>query len=254
MVAAMLLQAGYVLHRQAYRDTSLLVELFTPQAGRVGAVARGARGRRSRVAALIHPFTPLWVNWSGRGELVTLNQVEARALESPAAPFVPLTGDGLWCGFYVNELLIRLLIRHDPHPRLFAAYETVLMALAVSTPTASTQTLNQQTALRRFELCLLSELGYGLNLSHDADSGQALDPQQRYYYRPGHGPVRVTHAQRGVAGASFLALAADQWQDQGVLHDAKHILRPVLDALLEGRPLRSRALWRQMHGLNSAGG
>ncbi|MBK1617465.1 DNA repair protein RecO [Lamprobacter modestohalophilus] len=168
------LKRGFVLHRRDYRNTSLLIELFTADEGRLVCVAKGAKSAprgRSALAALLQPFQPLWLGWVGRGEVKTLTRAEA------AAPSIALVAERLYCGFYLNELLIRLLDREDPHEALFVFYQQALADLA-SEPL--------DAVLRRFELRLLEELGYALDLRSDRQ-GKPIEPVHDYRYTSDQG-------------------------------------------------------------------
>ena len=174
-----LLQRAYVLHHHPYRDSSALVEIFSEHHGRVGLVARGVRGRRNPRQALLQPFTPLLLSWSGRGELMTLVDVEAEA------PNAMLQGMVLMSGFYVNELLLRLLRRHDPHPQLFLYYDQLLQRLA---RLEGDNPPELAIALRLFEKVLLDEIGYGLVLACDGLGGAPwlFSPRSRGRSPAGH--------------------------------------------------------------------
>lgn len=227
------LQPAFVLHRRAWRESSLLVELLTLEGGRVGVVARGARRRRGPLAAC-EPFVELQVAWRGRGELGQLVTAE------PGGPGWRLHGDALFSGLYLNEVLLRLLRRHDPHPGLFSAYRETLAGLAAG---AAVEPL-----LRRFERQLLDESGYGLLLTEEAGNGVPIEPAARYRYDLEHGPVRVDGAQAGglvLSGASLLALADGELHDATVLAECKRLLRSALAPHLGPRPLRSRELFRR---------
>src|SRR6266404_7748539 len=143
-------QPAFVLHAHPYRETSLIVEALTADYGRVAMVARGARRARSELRGVLQAFQPLSLSWLGAGELKTLVKAEWRG----GLPLV--TGSALLCGFYLNELLLKLLPREDPHPRLFDAYESALSRLANGA--------DQAPVLRQFELELMAELGYALPL------------------------------------------------------------------------------------------
>ena len=162
------LQPAYLLHRKPFRDTSLLLEVFTREFGRIGLVARGARGPRSKLKGVLQPYQPLLLSWSGRGELPTLTSAESQA----GALF--LQGNALISGFYLNELLMRLLARHDPHTELFISYQTALQRLIMNDELDWT--------LRLFERDLLQQLGYGLLLTHEGQSGAEVEPDSRYCY------------------------------------------------------------------------
>lgn len=238
------LEPAYVLHRRPYRDSSLILDVLTAGHGRVALVARGARRPQARLHGVLQPFQPLLASWVLRGEMGTLTAAETREGGG-------LRGRVLISGFYVNELLLRLLHRHDPHPRLFAEYETVLRGLAAA---------DGQPALRLFEMALLRETGYGLVLDHDVHSGEPIRADAVYYYYPEYGPVRGDDADAAPArrdavparvhGDSLLALARGELREAQQLHEAKRLMRAVLDARLGGRPLASRGLFRR----GSAGG
>ena len=230
-------EPAYVLHARPYRETSLLVEVFSRRHGRLGLLAKGAKRRKSPLAGLLLPFLPLRLSWSGRGELGVVTGAEG------AGPAHPLRGDALYCGFYVNELLLRLLHRHDAHEGLFGAYEAALETLA--------QAGAGEAPLRLFEKRLLAELGYALVLDRAACGGP-LEAEALYRYEPERGPVRVNGAGgQGllVHGRTLLALGADRLDDPEVLGEAKRLMRGVLAVQLDGRPLHSRVLFRRLHAL-----
>lgn len=226
------LEAAFLLHRRPYRETSALLEIFTHGHGRIALVARGARRPRSALRAALTPFVPLLVSWSGRGEVGTLRGAE------PQGPAVSISGDALLSGFYLNELLLRLIHRHDPHPELFEAYAGALGALA--------QGADAEFTLRVFEKRMLESIGYGLLLDREADSGLPVVREQRYAYRADHGPgpaaVRAIDCVE-VSGATLLALAGEQPLDDAGRREAKRLMRFVLRAHLGGRPLASRAMF-----------
>lgn len=229
------LQPAYVLHSRPYRDSSMLLEVFTAEQGRISLVARGAR-RKSRGGsggALLQPFIPLLLSFSGRTDLKTLT-----ALETAGQPLA-LKGDRMFSGLYLNELLVRLLHRYDAHPQLFAAYAAALGALA--------QSAEIDTILRPFEFTLLGELGYGFELSFDGRSGDALEAEGWYHYHPDHGLVArgstTDPAQPAFKGADLLAMAAGDF-DGTARSTARRLLRLVLGLQLGEQPLRSRDLFR----------
>ena len=222
------LQPAYILHSRPYRDSSAILELFTAEHGRFGVVARGARRqtRRGGRNGLLQPFTPLLVSCSGRGELKTLGAVE------PAGGPWQLVGDRMFSGMYLNELLMRMLHRYDPHPTLFAAYGEALGALALpGSPDA---------VLRGFELGLLQDLGYNLVLDIDGDSGAPVTGGDSYRYLPG---VGLVSAAGGYPGADLLQMARGEFTGQA-RRTAKLLLREALSEHLGDEPLRSRELFR----------
>lgn len=225
-----LLEPGFILHTRAYRNTSVLLEVLTRSHGRIGLVARGARSPRSRIAGLLQPFQPLALSWRQRGELGALQSVEAAG-----KPF-HLRARRLVSGFYVNELLLRLLGRDDPHPGLFEAYFALLDTLAGEGGEAA--------GLRAFERDLLAMLGYGLALTHDVDDSP-LVPEQWYRYDPALGATAVaSKAVPGlvVSGATLLGLAQDP-VSEAVAKESRDLMRAALRPHLGDRPLKSRELY-----------
>jgi DNA repair protein RecO (recombination protein O) len=234
-------QVAFVLHTYPYRETSALVEALSAAFGRVAMVARGARRARSELRGVLQAFQPLTLSWAGAGELKTLVKAEWRG----GLPLVG--GSALLCGFYLNELLLKLLPREDPHPRLFAEYESALTQLANG--------VEQAPVLRRFEVRLLAELGYALPLTHEADTGRPIDPGERYYYAFDLGP-RTTVAEPGrrypqVRGATLLALAQHDYSAPDAAAEAKRLMREILDHYLEQRALVSRRVVRDLQALES---
>ncbi|MBO8087521.1 MAG: DNA repair protein RecO [Marichromatium sp.] len=230
---------GFVLHRHDYRDTSLLVELFCVGRGRLPAVARGARRARSGGrAALLQPFQPLWLELGGRGEVRTLTRVEA-----VGRPYA-LAGRALLCGFYVNELLLRLLGREDPHDALLDDYQVALAALAAGD--------DLEPVLRRFELRLLDALGYGLALDVETATGRPVHATADYVFEPEQGLRAATATDDPrlcCRGATLQALAADAAPaDAERAREARALLRAMLAPHLGERPLRTRALFQQWYG------
>ncbi len=234
---AVTLEEAFVLHRRPYRNTSLLLEAFSRKRGRVGLVARGARRGRAPLAGVLQPFVPVLLSWRGQGELATLTDAEAAG-----PPLLP-PGDGLISGFYLNELLVRLLHRGDAHSGLFDVYRQTLALLAGGE--------DEEAVLRRFERLLLQEIGYGLQLEHEADSGAPVDPETRYDYLPERGPLPLQGEPRGVPvhGATLLALARDACVDDRCRREAKRLMRAALAVHLGDRPLKSRELYRQRRSL-----
>jgi DNA repair protein RecO (recombination protein O) len=219
------LEPAYILARRPFRDTSLLLEVFTQQHGRVGLVARGVRGAKSQKSALLQPLRPLLVSWLESGELGTLTGVEAEA----AAP--ALAGERLFCGWYLNELLLNLLLRHDPHPALFDSYAAALQDLAVQPV---------EGPLRNFELKLLAETGYGLNL------GGALQAGQSYTYDWQQGPRISEPGPATYSGESLIAMREGELEEPAHLRAARRLLREALRRQLGGRELKTPKLLREL--------
>lgn len=236
-----LLQPAYVLHRRAYRDHSLLLDVFTPGYGRLSLVARGARNPKSKFYGVLQPFRLVVLSWSGRGELATLTAAE---LNEAAQWYV---GDALIHALYLNELLLRLLHRYDAHPVLFDAYRVALRALSPEADSAKSSAETERT-LRLFEKCLLNEIGYGLVLAHETASGAAIVPDQLYTYFLGEGPVAAsvytpsTTRSLPIHGGTLLALAQETLTEPLHLKEAKQLMRKVLAVHLGAKPLASRGL------------
>lgn len=224
---------AFVLHRRDYGDTSLLVELFATGLGRFPAIAKGARRRRNPASALLQPFQPLWIGVVGRGEVRTLTRVEA------AGRALPLVDQALPCGLYLNELLNRLLGRHDPQDSLFAFYHVALAGLTGE---------DFETTLRQFELRLLEELGYAPGLGRDGQTGLPVEAGQTYVVDPGQAPRRALpeESPRAVRGDTLLALADNGPLDVTQRREARGLLRRLLDPHLGPRPLKSRELFHRL--------
>ncbi|HEX7046923.1 MAG TPA: DNA repair protein RecO [Gammaproteobacteria bacterium] len=227
------LEPAYVLHQFDYRDSSRIVEFLVRDHGRIAAVARGVRRANNRQRGLLRPFQPLLLSWSGR-ELATVTGLESGGASRP------LAGDALLAGFYLNELCLRLIATHDPHPEIFALYAAALVELTENAVAP---------ALRRFELGLLEALGYGLNLVADPRTGEAVDASAHYLFHADSGPERAAagaeHASL-VSGNNLLAMAGGDFSDPQVARDAQRILRHALDRHLGGKPLKSRDVLREM--------
>ncbi|MBY0544750.1 MAG: DNA repair protein RecO [Gammaproteobacteria bacterium] len=229
-----LLEPAYILRHQDYGDTSSLLELLTATHGRFSAIAKGARGKRSPWRGLMLPALPLLVSCVGRGELLTVTQVE------PNGSSLILRGEALFSLFYVNELVMYLLHRFDPHPRLYEHYAKTLAELGNASAI--------EIPLRLFEWVLLQELGYGLGLD---DTRQAIDPDARYYIDTEMQVQALEFArydvQESYSGKTLLGLAHQNLpSDVLVLREAKQLTRTLLAPLLGNRKIMSRTLYKQV--------
>jgi DNA repair protein RecO (recombination protein O) len=229
-------QPTYVLHTRPYRETSLLVDAFSRDFGRVALLARGARRPHSSLRGLIMAFQPLALSWSGKGEVLTLMKAEWQG----GQPL--LTGLPLFCGYYINELLVRLLPREDAHPGLFEHYARILLHLGHS---AKAQVA--EADLRSFERALLTELGYGLTLERDFQ-GHPVIAESRYRYEIERGPIRLTEDAEAtepctLLGQSLLDIARDNYRHPTTRSEAKQLIRRLLAHYLDGAELCSRMLF-----------
>lgn len=222
-------RAIYILHTRDYRESSLLLNLFSRDEGRVDAVLNGGKSKKWRGVA--REFSPLLAQWNGRSDLKTLTQ-----LEQASTPH-PMIGNALFAGLYLNELLVRLLPAQQAHPELFDHYCVCLDTLAEDVPLEPT--------LRQFELALLDELGYQLDFACDCH-GRPLSQQGWYRYSHQSGFVACSPQEDGaLEGADLLAIGAAQWQNVSALRSAKRLVRIALQPLLGDKPLRSRSLFAQ---------
>lgn len=231
-------QPAYILHTYPYRETSLIVEAYAREQGRVSLMARGARRPRSTLRGLLLPFQRLLLAWSGRSELRTLVRAEW------SGGYAPLRGRALICGFYLNELLFKLLPRDDPHERLFAVYEETLNALrGAEDPSA---------LLRRFELALLSELGYAVVLDRDVERNEPVARERSYVYVVERGPVEASSAAgEGVelSGETLLDMQANRFTNPVTQQESKLLMRTLINHYLGRQVLHTRQLLRDLQEL-----
>ncbi len=233
-------QPAFVLHTIPFRETSLIVEVFSRDFGRMSLLARGARRPRAAIRGLLMAFQPIEVGWAGKGEVLTLMKAEWLG----GLPL--LSGEALFCGYYLNELLLHLLPREDAHEYLFERYADMLARLA-----ADPAGKGREADLRSFEKALLQELGYGLTLEHDS-SGRHIDPEGIYTYRMEQGPVRVEHAEAAaqtVSGQTLLDLAAEDFSDPRSRSEAKALMRTLMAYYLAGVELETRKIFKELQEL-----
>lgn len=235
------LQSAFLLQNRAYRDTSALIEIVTPDHGRISLVARGVKSGNSKYRGVLQPFRKLLVSWSGNNELKSLTTVE----EDGVVPH--LKGKALVSAMYINELLVRLLHRNEGHETLFSNYQQTLLELESAQDILKT--------LRIFEKNLLQELGYGLMLEYDAESGDPIDENCEYTYLVESGPVgrsvpgnnssvygSIVKENAGITiqGKSLLSLFREELDDPGSLKESKKLLRYIINFYLDGMPIKSR--------------
>lgn len=238
-----LLQPAFVLQGRAYRDTSALIDVITPDFGRISMVARGVRSRNSRSRGLLQSFRRLLISWSGRGELKSLTSVEEDG------EIYCLKGNVLVSAIYINELLIRLLHRNEEHEAIFTLYRNTLRELEKAN--------NLPKTLRIFEKNLLQELGYGLMLEHDAVSGDPINESGEYVYQVESGPIArgvsdnnssihgsIVKYNAGIVirGKSLLSLSREDLDDSRSIQECKKLMRYIINYHLNGVPVKSREI------------
>lgn len=226
-------ELAFILHAYPYRETSLIVEALSRERGRVSLVARGARRPLSSLKSRLLAFQPLLLSWFGKGGLRTLHAAEWRGGD------LRLSGQALMCGFYLNELLLKLLSQDDPHETLFDRYVATLDALAAAS--------DPEPILRRFEMDLLSELGYAQTLDRQAD-GVKIDPAGRYGYQPGEGVVARASG-GGYGGKTLLDMASGDFSDPRTLAESKQLMRGLINHYLGDKPLMTRQLLVDLQSL-----
>ncbi len=238
-------QAAYVLHLHPYSETSLVVDVFSRDHGRVPLLARGARRPRSAMRGMLMSFQPLELGWFGGGEVKTLAKVEWLG-------GMPLLGGRcLLLGYYLNELLLKMLPREDAHAALFDAYAAALQALAQGAADAP--------ELRRFEKALLKELGYGLTLDVDVETGRPVEPEGRYAFLIERGPVASARVGAGdtasgedapaLSGKTLLDMAADDYSDPRTRMESRRLMRQLISHHLGGKSLQSRRVFMELQEL-----
>ena len=233
MLAAIRSQPAYLLHSRPFRDSSLLLDLITRDHGRISAVARGVRNRKSKNRALLQPFVPLLVNLSGKSELKTLGQVETLS-NMPA-----LQQHALFAALYLNELLVRLLHKQEGDEEVFALYEKALQELA--------QHKSLEPVLRAFEIDLLEILGYGLDFSvlHVRSLGE---PEAGYYHynaEQGFQAVKAENTDKYYPADELYRIAQKDFTQASTLRFAKRLPRSAFAVHLGDKALASRSLFRK---------
>lgn len=231
---------AFVLHTYPFQDTSVIVEAFTRQHGRIGLVAKGAKRPKSTLRAALLAFQPLALSWSGRGDLRTLTRAEWSG--GPQT----LSGLAMMCGYYLNELILKLLQRDDPHETLFDDYARALARLAGGeTP---------QTVLRGFEIALLREIGYALQLEREAERGVPVVAEERYAYVPEHGPLPLAGSGAApktleLSGKTLLDMARGDFSDPITAQESKALMRWLIGQHLDQRTLNTRQLLIELQQL-----
>ena len=227
-------QLAFVLHSHPFRETSLILDVFSRDHGRLAIVARGARRPRSALRGLLMGFQPLELSWFGKGEVRTLHSAEWLGGQPQ------LGGTALLCGFYLNELLLNLMARDDPHEQLFDYYRQTLQRLAHEADHAA--------ILRSFEKRMLQELGYALLLEREAGTDKPIEADVTYRYAVERGAIPDSGEAQGmaVAGKTLLDMASDDYRDATSAQQSKQLMRMLLNHHLAGKPLHTRELIRDL--------
>jgi DNA repair protein RecO (recombination protein O) len=227
-------EAGFLLHKRAYRESSALLEVFTQNYGRVGLVHRGSRRNVTRGDAM-QPFYEMELSWSGRGELFTLTRYDV------------ISGTGIdaasrvMCGLYLNELILHMMPRMLPCTDLYRCYAGTMSMMS------GTQDL--ELLLRRFEMRLLVSTGYGLQLEHEAEHSLPIDPDCWYLYDYTRGPLKHAYSSQSpnvISGKTLIWLRSLKTADKNSMREAKRLLRAIIDYHLDHRPLQSRNIMKYL--------
>ncbi len=226
---------AFILHHRPFRDSSQILDIISREHGKLSLVARGSRGAKSRLRGILRPFMPLSMSWFLKSDLGTLTGAEVNG-----AP-LSLSGDALLSGYYVNELVLHFLHRHDPQPDIFDLYAHTIQSLAAAESIAA--------CLRHFEIDLLRQIGYALNFDHESASRQALQADQNYEYRIEQGPVTVNKTEGSLvfSGSQLTAIGAQEFDDPDTLRAASRLMREVISFHLGGKELKSRKVLVDVH-------
>ncbi|UDG82034.1 DNA repair protein RecO [Candidatus Vallotia cooleyia] len=233
---------GFVLHTYPYRETSLIIDVFTRSHGRVALVAKGAKRPHSTFRSVLQTFQPISLSWTGKSEIRTLTKAEW------VGGMRPLAGDALLCGFYVSELLVRFCAREDPHAALFDHYLLTLTRLAHAEPAVQ--------VLRSFERILLRETGYAVSFDRTVTS-QSIVTGRSYVFDPTRGVCDIEmlepqeDALRGpvISGQTLLDIERDDYSCAKTVAQSKNLMRFLLNTYLGGAPLATRDILSDLQNL-----
>jgi len=240
--------SAVVLHYYNYRDSSLIVNFFLRDFGKLSAIAKGVKGKKSKQNkfALLQPFQKLKISLTGKQELLILKNIESTSTSWK------LSGKSLYCAYYVNELLLRLLPSHSNCNEIFILYDKILKILSpdLSISDGQKNSINYEIPLRIFELKLLEFLGYGLNLSYEIDTGFPVSAEKKYYYLIDSGPANAQPSDENyclISGTTLIDLDNLELTDRKTLHESKQLLKWALAGHLGDKPLKSREMYRQLY-------
>lgn len=223
-------QPGFVLHSYPYKETSLIVDVFTRSHGRIALLAKGAKRPHSKLRGVLQTFQPLSIGWSGKSEIRTLTSAEW------IGGLLPLEKSALLCGFYLNELLVKFLARDDAHTALFDHYVATLNQLAHGEPAP--------IVLRKFERALLKETGFAGDFTRCTSTGDAVQPDQIYVVDPERGPRpgRAADQWPQVSGKTLLDMEQENYSDAATQTQSKFLMRHLLGHYLGGSQLNTRQI------------
>ncbi|NQY26603.1 MAG: DNA repair protein RecO [Piscirickettsiaceae bacterium] len=226
--------SAFILHQRPYRETSLLLDVFSEKYGRISLVAKGVRKKKRSQSGILQLYQPLILSWLGRGDLQTMISAEAMSAR------YQLTAESALCGLYINELMVRLLPVHVAEPEIFKAYEAVLSGLQDAD--------NTEIVLRLFEKRVLMHLGYGLVLDREAETGRLINDSLRYTYQAdvGLALAQENNNQHTISGRSLQHLLMEQYFDKQSLKEIKQLMRSVIHFYLGDKPLKSRQLFAEL--------
>ena len=209
------------------------MEVFTREFGRLTLIAKGCKRKKTQPQGLFLPFKPLLIGWAGKGEMPILTGIEQPGFTPP------LSGTRISCGYYINELILKLLHRHDAHEALFEKYQEQMLAL--------TDHQDPFVVLRIFEKYLLREIGFGLILDHDVKTGAAIRHDMNYRYFPEKGPaLAASHENDIISGSTLIALDKEQFRTREEQRQASWLTRYLIALQLNGKSLRTRRVIREM--------
>jgi len=223
----------YILHSRDYRESSLILEIISREFGRVSLVAKGAKRNKKQQGVNYNLYQKYLMSWVSRSELGTLVDIESASLMNSLKPEQVMTG------FYMNEITLRLLHKHESHPELFDSYDTTIMRLSNNG--------SEQTSLRYFEKILLQSLGYGVVFGQDVKTGEIIVAEGDYYYKLDSGPSTETSntiAGVKVSGKTLIELDKETLSETKNINEAKILLRSLLNQYLGDKPLASRQLYQ----------
>jgi DNA repair protein RecO (recombination protein O) len=223
----------YLLHRRDYSESSLILDVFSREHGRINLVAKGAKRNKKQQGINHNLYQKYYMSWVAKSELGTLIDVELASSSNLLKPEI------MMAGFYMNEIILRLLHKHESHPELFDSYDTAINQLLNDIP--------EQLVLRYFEKTLLQSLGYGVVLDHEVSTGENLIADKEYYYKFDFGPsLESSNTDSGisVSGKTLLELDAETLSDIKNMNEAKILLRAILNQHLGDKPLASRELYQ----------